>query len=252
MRLFGVENERFGLPQRLAASSLARNADPGAGAGQGRTHQHLWRRSASSRSTKGLTLNGGVRHDDHQSLRRQDPVLGRRRVWRLADRHGAARELWRRLQGADAVSVLQRIWEYRAQSRSRRMAGKRVPNSALWDGKLVSFGATWFERRTTQPDHLRAQLSPSAHLDRSAAVARGTTTAFRFGYYQNVARAFAHGIEATAALKPSAGCRSTAITAGSHPRIARRAPPPSASSWRAARATPPMLRSATLSPSALG
>jgi vitamin B12 transporter len=142
----------------------------------------------------GLTLDVGLRHDDHDRFGGR-MLFAAGAVWRLSTgtilRASYA-------EGFKAPTLYQLYSEYgnAALDPEQAKGWEAGAEQHLFGDRLV-FGATWFERRT------RSQIvfnSCSSTSTEALCFVPGSTSTRRFGYYANVSRAEAHGLEAQAAL----------------------------------------------------
>ena len=137
-----------------------------------------------------LTLTGGVRYDDdeefggHTSLK----LAGAWQHSRLG--HDAARQLRRRVQGAVAVTNSSRSIPTRCTRCSPKppRAGRSAPTRCLLDDRLRA-SLTYFERHTHNQIDFQNCFSPT---DAPGCPFRLN----QFGYYENLDRTRASGIEA--------------------------------------------------------
>ncbi|MDR6790427.1 vitamin B12 transporter [Sphingomonas sp. BE138] len=138
----------------------------------------------------GLTLNGGVRHDDHSRFGAQTLFAGGA-SWVLPTGtvlRGSYSE------GFKAPTLYQLFSEYgnRALSPEQAKGWEAGAEQRFMDGRFA-IGGTYFERRSR--DQI-VYTGCSATTTEPLCFVPGSTTERRFGYYQNVARAFARGVEA--------------------------------------------------------
>ena len=131
-----------------------------------------------------VTLTGGVRHDDHQSFGSRT-LFSAGGVWRLFDGGTLVRASYG--EGFKAPTLYQLFSEYgNTDLRPESAHGWDAGVEQHLAGGRVTLTATYFRRATR--DLIQFASSPPRE-DRP------------FGYYQNVARAAAHGIEAVAAAR---------------------------------------------------
>jgi len=142
---------------------------------------------ANGEILKGLTLTAGVRHDHHDTF--GDHTLGQlAAAWALNDGATVLRASFG--QGFKAPSLYQLFSPYgnttlkpeTADSWDAGIEQHFAPGSAV-------VSAAWFQRDTDNQIDFFSCLSPSTPL---CAVGGG-----RFGYYANIARTKAHGVELT-------------------------------------------------------
>ena len=136
-----------------------------------------------------LTLTAGLRHDSHDTFGDHDTAQVAL-AWRLNDGHTIARASFG--QGFKAPTLYQLFSQY-------GNAALNPEEADSWDAGVehhfevakAVVSATWFERRTTnQIDFVSCAASSTAPLCRPGGVSR-------FGYYDNIARTKAHGVELT-------------------------------------------------------
>lgn len=149
----------------------------------------------SAQPIAGLTLNAGLRHDDHDRfggklLFAAGGVLALPSGTTLRASYG---------EGFKAPTLYQLFSEFGVASLAPEQAKgwEAGAEQRLFDGKLV-FGATYYQRKTR--DQIIFSSCAATSTDPLCFVP-GSTTTRRQGYYANVSRAEAHGIEAAAALK---------------------------------------------------
>ena len=143
----------------------------------------------------GLTLNGGVRHDDHSRFGAQTLFAGGA-SWALPT-GTVLRASYS--EGFKAPTLYQLFSEYgnRALNPERAKGWEAGAEQRLLDGRFT-VGGSYFERRTR--DQIVYTGCSTGSTDPLCFVP-GSTTEQRFGYYQNVARAFARGVEAVASAR---------------------------------------------------
>ncbi|VXC48450.1 TonB-dependent receptor plug domain-containing protein [Sphingomonas sp. 8AM] len=140
----------------------------------------------------GLTLNGGVRHDDHSRFGTQTLFAGGAN-WVLPT-GTVLRASYS--EGFKAPTLYQLFSEYgnQALNPERARGWEAGAEQRFMDGRYA-IGGTYFERRSR--DQIVYTGCDFGSTDPLCFVP-GSTTEQRFGYYQNVARAFARGVEAVA------------------------------------------------------
>ncbi len=192
--VFGIENERSRFRSVSPPSSLAL---PVPAPTRGRAELTGIYAQVNAELLQGLTLTGGIRHDDHNRYGSKTLLSGGA-VWALPT-GTVLRASY--TEGFKAPTLYQLFSEYgnTALNPEQAKGWEAGAEQRLFDGK-VSFGGTYFERRSRDLITFASCAFPTS-TDPLCRVP-GSTTAFRFGYYLNVARAFAHGIEAFAAVKP--------------------------------------------------
>ncbi|WP_443019507.1 TonB-dependent receptor plug domain-containing protein [Sphingomonas adhaesiva] len=184
--VFGAENEvsRFRSVSPPASLSAAIPAPA-----QGRAEITSVYAQLNAEVVTGLTLTGGVRHDDHNRFGGQTLFSGGG-VWALPT-NTVIRASYS--EGFKAPTLYQLFSEYGNQAlRPEQAKGWEAGAEQRFLDGAVALGGTYFERRTT--NLIDFAYCPSTTAP-TLCVIPGTTTA-RFGYYANVARAFAKGVEA--------------------------------------------------------
>ncbi len=142
---------------------------------------------ANGEVAKGLTLTAGLRHDRHDTF--GDHTLGQlAAAWSLNDGATVLRASFG--QGFKAPSLYQLFSPYGNR-------GLKPESADSWDAGVEQHfatghsvvSATWFQRDTDNQIDFVSCFSPSTPL---CAVGGG-----RFGYYANIVRTRAHGVELT-------------------------------------------------------
>ncbi len=189
--IFGVENERSDFRSRSPSASLA---TPLPAFARGKAELTSAYGQLSVEPLDGLTLNGGVRYDDHNSFGGQT-LFAAGGVWRLSTGTVLRASYG---EGFKAPSLYQQFSEYGNVGLDPEEAHgwEAGIEQHLLDRKLI-VGATWFERTTTNQIIYNSCSGTSTN---PMCFVPGNPTTRRFGYYSNVARSAAHGVEATAAL----------------------------------------------------
>ena len=189
--IFGVENERSDFRSRSPAASLA---TPVPAFARGKAELTSVYGQLSVEPLDGLTLNGGVRYDDHDSFGGQT-LFAAGGVWRLSTGTVLRASYG---EGFKAPSLYQQFSEYGnvALDPEEARGWEAGIEQHLFDQKLVVGGA-WFDRRTKNQIIYNSCSSTTTN---PMCFVPGDPTTRRFGYYSNVARSEAHGVEATAAL----------------------------------------------------
>ena len=189
--VFGVENERSRFNSRSPAASLA---VPLPDFAVGKAEITSVYGQLSVQPVDGLTLNGGVRYDDHSRYGGQT-LFAAGGVWRLPTGTVIRASYG---EGFKAPSLYQLFSEYGnvALDPEEAHGWEAGIEQHLLDG-LVVLGATWFDRKTTNQIIYNSCFAPTTD---PLCAAPGDPTMTRFGYYLNVARSEAHGIEAAAAV----------------------------------------------------
>ena len=187
--VFGVENEvsRFST----ASSDFVAPYALGTPA-RGRAELTSFYGQLNVSPLDGLTLNGGVRHDDHSRFGQQTLFAGGAN-WVLPT-GTVLRASYS--EGFKAPTLYQLFSEYgnQALNPERAKGWEAGAEQRFLDGRFA-LGGTYFERRSR--DQIVYTGCNPGNTDPLCLVP-GSTTEQRFGYYQNVARAFARGVEATA------------------------------------------------------
>ncbi|OYX16709.1 MAG: TonB-dependent receptor [Sphingomonadales bacterium 32-67-7] len=193
--LFGVEHEQSRFRSVSPPASLLRPVPAPArgGAEIGSVYGQV-----QVRPVAGLTLNGGARHDDHSRFGGKT-LFSAGGVWVLPTRtvlHASYDE------GFKAPTLYQLYSDYGNGALHPEQAhGWEAGAEQRLFGDGLTVGATWFERTTT--DQIVFNSCPAGSA--LPLCFQPGTDIGRSGYYQNVARARAHGIEAQAAARPFAG-----------------------------------------------
>jgi vitamin B12 transporter len=187
--VFGVENEvsRFST----ASSDFVAPYALGTPA-RGRAELTSFYGQLNVSPLDGLTLNGGVRHDDHSRFGTQTLFAGGAN-WVLPT-GTVLRASYS--EGFKAPTLYQLFSEYgnQALAPERAKGWEAGAEQRFMDGRFA-LGGTYFERRSR--DQIVYTGCNPGTTDPLCFVP-GSTSAQRFGYYQNVARAFARGVEAVA------------------------------------------------------
>jgi len=189
--IFGVENERSDFRSRSPAASLS---TPLPAFARGEAELTSAYGQLSVEPLAGLTLNGGVRYDDHDRYGGQT-LFAAGGVWRLPT--GAVLRASYG-EGFKAPSLYQLFSEYGNVALDPEAADgwEAGVEQHLFASKLV-IGASWFDRITTNQIIYN---SCSGTATNPMCFVPGDPATRRFGYYSNVARSKAHGVEAAAAL----------------------------------------------------
>ncbi|MBB5710942.1 TonB-dependent receptor plug domain-containing protein [Sphingomonas xinjiangensis] len=185
---FGVENERSRF---RSVSPLASLATPVPAPAQGRAEITGVYAELNATLFDGLTLTGGVRNDDHNRFGSQTLFAGGA-VWALPTGTVLRANY---AEAFKAPTLYQLFSEFGNQALNPEEAkGWEAGAEQRLLGGVLAFGATYFERRTTnQIIYNTCPARPTEPL----CFQPGSNTR-RAGYYQNVARAFARGVEAVA------------------------------------------------------
>lgn len=186
--VFGVENEKSRF---RSVSPPAALATPVPAAARGNAEITGVYGQVSGEILSGLTLTGGIRNDDH-SRYGSKTLFSAGGVWVLPTGTVLRASYG---EGFKAPTLYQLFSEYgnRALSPETAHGWEAGAEQRLLDGAL-SFGGTYFRRDTTNQIIFSSCTATSAN----PLCFQPGTTIRRSGYYQNVAVAFAQGIEATA------------------------------------------------------
>ena len=189
--IFGVENERSDFRSRSPAASLS---TPLPAFARGEAELTSAYGQLSVEPLDGLTLNGGVRYDDHDRYGGQT-LFAAGGVWRLPTGTVLRASYG---EGFKAPSLYQLFSEYGnvALDPEAAKGWEAGVEQSLFASKLV-VGASWFDRTTTNQIIYNSCSGTSTN---PLCFVPGDPATRRFGYYSNVARSKAHGVEAAAAL----------------------------------------------------
>ncbi|WP_325543583.1 TonB-dependent receptor plug domain-containing protein [Sphingopyxis sp.] len=197
--IFGVENERSDFRSRSPSASLA---TPLPDFVRGKAEITSAYGQLSIEPLEGLTLNGGVRYDDHNRYGGKT-LFAAGGVWRLPTGTVLRASYG---EGFKAPSLYQLFSEYGnvALDPEQAHGWEAGVEQHLFASRLV-IGATWFDRTTTNQIDYNPCSPPSDDPDAPPAdpmcfVPGSSPAVPRFGYYLNLARSEAHGLEAAAAL----------------------------------------------------
>ena len=185
---FGAEREE----QRMTTASPADNATPYALAPTSANVNSLYAQIRLT-PTKGLSLNGGTRYDDHARF-------GGHSVWSAGAAYSLAKTgtVLRASydQGFKAPSLYQLYSVYGSAGLQPETAkGWEVGAQQSLLARHLDLSATWFERKSQ--NLIDFAFCPGSGVLPAACYVPGTSTT-RFGYYANVKQAQAHGLEAAA------------------------------------------------------
>ncbi|MEG3166008.1 TonB-dependent receptor [Sphingomonas sp. PB2P19] len=186
---FGVENERSRFRSVSPSASLA---VPIPAASRGKAEITGVYGQLSGTIVDGLTLTGGIRNDDHSRFGSKTLVSGGG-VWVLPTGTVLRANY---SEGFKAPTLYQLFSEYgnQALAPERAHGWEAGAEQRFLDG-AVAFGGTYFERRTGDQIVFSGCPARPTQAANPLCFQPGTTVA-RSGYYQNIARAFARGIEA--------------------------------------------------------
>ncbi|BBB10669.1 TonB-dependent receptor plug domain-containing protein [Sphingopyxis sp. EG6] len=189
--IFGAENESSDFRSRSPSASLA---VPLPAFARGKAELTSAYGQLSVEPLDGLILNGGVRYDDHDRYGGQT-LFAAGGVWRLPTGTVLRASYG---EGFRAPSLFQLFSEYGNVALDPEAADgwEAGIEQSLFDRKLV-VGASWFDRTTTNQIIYNSCSGTSTN---PLCFVPGDPATRRFGYYSNVARSKAQGVEATAAL----------------------------------------------------
>ncbi len=193
--IFGVENERSRFRSVSPPASLS---TPIPAPVSGKSEITAVYGQLSLQPITALTLNAGVRRDDHarygaKTLFSAGGVVNLSTGTRIRASYG---------EGFKAPTLYQLYSEYGNDALSpERAHGWEAGAEQRLFGNRAQIGAVWFERASRD---LIVYIGCSSSSTTPLCFQPGTTIR-RFGYYQNVSRAKAQGIEAQASLTPVAG-----------------------------------------------
>jgi vitamin B12 transporter len=189
--IFGAENERSDFRSRSPSASLA---VPLPAFARGKAELTSAYGQLSVEPVDGLILNGGVRYDDHDRYGGQT-LFAAGGVWRLPTGTLLRASYG---EGFKAPSLFQLFSEYGNVALDPEAADgwEAGIEQSLFDRKLV-VSASWFDRTTTNQIIYNSCSGTSTN---PLCFVPGDPATRRFGYYSNVARSKAQGVEAAAAL----------------------------------------------------
>jgi vitamin B12 transporter len=185
--VFGVENER----SRFQSTSPGFQTVPDGGHAT-LTDEYL---QINGEVLKGLTLSGGVRHDDYTSYGGRFLFSGGA-AWKLATGTVLRASYG---EGFKAPSLYQLYSQYGnpGLKPTRSTGWEAGVEQHLWADR-ITLSASYFERHTRQQIIFNSCTVPGDPL----CVVPGTTTP-RFGYYLNLSRTVARGVELTGTIRPT-------------------------------------------------
>jgi vitamin B12 transporter len=193
--IFGVENERSRFRSVSPSASLA---VPIPAPTRGKSEITGIYGQLSLQPITALTLNAGVRRDDHaryggKTLFSAGGIVSLPTGTRIRASYG---------EGFKAPTLYQLYSEYGndALSPERAQGWEAGAEQRLFEDK-IQIGAVWFERTSRD---LIVYIGCSSSSNTPLCFQPGTTIR-RFGYYQNVSRAKAQGLEVQASANPVAG-----------------------------------------------
>ncbi|PSJ38587.1 TonB-dependent receptor [Sphingomonas deserti] len=144
---------------------------------------------------RGLTVTGGVRHDDHDRFG-GSTVFGIGGAWSIGDRGTRIRANYG--EGFKAPTLYQLYSEYGNDAlQPEKARGWEAGIEQRLLGELVTLSATWFDRTTR--NLIVYSGCPTANRP-PLCFTPGTTTP-RAGYYANVQKSAAEGVELSGALR---------------------------------------------------
>ncbi len=186
---FGVENERSRFRSVSPSASLA---VPVPAPARGKAEITGVYGQVSGEIVQGLTLTGGVRNDDHSRYGSKTLFSGGG-VWVLPTGTVLRGNY---SEGFKAPTLYQLYSEYGNQALAPEQANgwEAGAEQRFLDGR-IALGGTYFERRTTDQIIFSSCPARPTLAANPLCFQPGTTTA-RSGFYQNIARAFARGVEA--------------------------------------------------------
>lgn len=185
--VFGAENE---VSRFRSVSPPASLATPVPSPARGRAEITSFYGQLNATLLDGLTLTGGVRNDDH-SRAGSRTLFAAGGVW-TAPWGTVVRGSYS--EGFKAPTLYQLFSEFGNEALAPEQADgwEAGAEQRLLDGR-VALGGTYFERRSRD---LIVFASCTATSPNPLCLVPSSTTQRRSGYYQNVSRAFAQGIEA--------------------------------------------------------
>jgi len=191
--VFGAENERSQFRSRSPDASLARPLPPFA---NGKAEVTSVYGQISVEPVDGLTINGGVRYDDHDRFGGQT-LFAAGGVWRLPTGTILRTNYG---EGFKAPTLYQMFSQYgNATLDPEEAHGWEAGIEQHLFGRALTVGATWFDRTTTNQIVYTPDATCNAASTNPLCFEPGSTTV-RTAYYLNVTRGKAQGIEAAAAL----------------------------------------------------
>ncbi|WP_375288224.1 TonB-dependent receptor plug domain-containing protein [Sphingomonas sp.] len=188
---FGVENEKSRFRSVSPPASLS---TPVPAPARGRAEITSGYAQLNATVVDGLTLTGGVRHDDHSRFGGKTLFAGGgvyTAPWGTVVRVSYS-------EGFKAPTLYQLFSEYGNIALDPEQAnGWEIGAEQRFLRDRLALGATYFERRSRD---LIVFASCTSASTSPLCLVPGSTTQRRFGYYDNVSRAFAQGIEADGRL----------------------------------------------------
>jgi len=189
--IFGLEREDSSFRSRSPSASLSTPLPAFTTGDAGITSAYA---QLSVAPLDGLTLNGGIRYDDHSRYGGKT-LFQAGGVWRLPTGTILRASYG---EGFKAPTLYQLFSEYgNAGLEPEQAHGWEAGAEQQFFGRRLTFGATYYERSTTNQIVFNSCTATSTN---ALCFVPGSTTR-RSGYYSNVSRSEAHGIEAAAALR---------------------------------------------------
>ena len=187
--VFGVENER----SRFRSISPQFQIDPDEGRAT-LTDEYL---QLNGEILKGLTLTSGVRHDHYTSYGGRFLFSGGA-AWKLKTGTMLRASYG---EGFKAPSLYQLYSQYGnpGLKPTRSTGWEAGAEQHLWDER-ITVGASYFERHTRQQIIFNSCDFPTSSDPLCTTPGTGAP---RFGYYLNLARTVAHGVELTGSIRPT-------------------------------------------------
>jgi vitamin B12 transporter len=191
--VFGAEHEQ----SELTTTSPAYDA-PGALPTRGRATIDSGYAQLQAEAVKGLTLTGGIRFDDHSAFGGR--ALGQAAAaWSLNDGNTVLRASWGQGFKAPSLYELYSVYGNTALHPEQADGWDAGVEQRFWD-RRIDVEVTYFGRDTDNEIAFLSCLSTTSPHCGSG----------RYGYYANVQKARARGVEAGAAIRPVAGLELTA------------------------------------------
>ena len=190
--VFGAENEKSRFRSVSPPASLAA---PIPAPARGEAEITGLYAQVNGEIVDGLTLTAGIRDDDHSRFGSKT-LFGGGGVWALKTGTVLRASYG---EGFKAPTLYQLFSEFGNQALDpERANGWEAGAEQRFFGRKVAIGGTYFERRSTD---LIAFNGCTATSTNPLCLVPGSTTQRRSGYYINVSRAFAKGIEAVGRIE---------------------------------------------------